>query len=127
MSPEAQLYDPVMELLARYDASSARISIRVVDPVKNLLEAQQLADRFQLTQPDVVVFDAGEDRRVVESVDLAEEWIRRAVYTMDVASHTQQSFLRGVLDTSELVFFGTWTAFFLFLTTRALEARRWRG
>jgi hypothetical protein len=72
MGPEAELYDPVMELLARYDAESPRFSLRVVDPVKNLLEAQQLADRFQLTQPDVVVFDSGADRRVVESIDLAE-------------------------------------------------------
>lgn len=63
---------------------------------------------------------------LIGDVQGAEEWIRRGVYTMDVVSHAQQSFLRGILDTSELVFFATWTAFFLFLTTRSLEARRWR-
>jgi len=46
---------------------------------------------------------------------------------MDALRHFQRSFQRGIFDTSEVVFFVSWTAFFLFLATRALEARRWRG
>ena len=42
-------------------------------------------------------------------------------------SHFHRSFLHGVFDTAEVTFFLTWTAFFLFLTVRSLEARRWRG
>jgi ABC-2 type transport system permease protein len=60
-------------------------------------------------------------------VDRAESWIRRALSSMDVIGHTQVSFLRGVFDTAEIVFFLTWIAFFLFLSVRALEMRRWRG
>ena len=63
---------------------------------------------------------------IVGGVDRAEEWIRAGLSMMDVAAHVQASFLRGVLDTSELVFFATWIAFFLFLTVRLLETRRWR-
>ncbi|MEZ6013750.1 MAG: ABC transporter permease [Planctomycetota bacterium] len=46
---------------------------------------------------------------------------------MDAIRHFQRSFQRGVFDSSELVFFMSWTALFLFLATRSLEARRWRG
>ncbi len=49
-------------------------------------------------------------------------WIRN----FDVVWQYQSSFLRGVLDTSHLVFFIAWTGFFLFLATRFLESRRWR-
>ena len=58
--------------------------------------------------------------------EAAERWIQMAVRSMDVPRHFLTSFLPGVLDTAELVFFVTWTSFFLFLTTRSLEARRWR-
>ena len=44
----------------------------------------------------------------------------------DVLDHHKSSFLLGVFDTSYAVFFVAWTAFFLFLTVRSLEARRWR-
>jgi ABC-2 type transport system permease protein len=47
-----------------------------------------------------------------------------AVDTVNVPMHLRSAFLYGVVDTAYLVFFGVWTAFFLFLSTRALEARR---
>jgi len=72
MSPGEQLYDPVRELLARYEAASPRISVRTIDPERNPAEAQSLVDTYQITQLNVVVFDSGEDRRVVEGADLAE-------------------------------------------------------
>lgn len=60
-------------------------------------------------------------------VERATAWVRGALHQMNVVSHFQGSFLHGVFDTAEVVFFVTWTAFFLFLTVRSLEARRWRG
>jgi len=35
-------------------------------------------------------------------------------------------FARGVVDSRRLVYYLSATLFFLFLTTRALEARKWR-
>jgi ABC-type uncharacterized transport system involved in gliding motility auxiliary subunit len=67
-----ELYQPVTELLARYDAASTRFAVRVVDAQKNLLEAQQLVDRFELSRLNVVVLDSAEGRRVIDAVDLAE-------------------------------------------------------
>ncbi len=72
MSPGEPLFDPVHELLTRYAAASENISLRVVDPEKNLAEAQALVNRFELSHLDVIVLDRGDDRRVVESADLAD-------------------------------------------------------
>ena len=72
VSPGEQLYGPMAELLSRYDESSERLSVRFVDPEKSLLESQALVERFELTQLNVLVFDSGDDRRVVDTADLAE-------------------------------------------------------
>jgi len=37
------------------------------------------------------------------------------------------NFVRGVIDTKDIVYFMLYTFFFLFLTLRSLESRRWRG
>lgn len=37
------------------------------------------------------------------------------------------NFVRGVIDTKDIVYFLMFTFFFLFLTLRSLESRRWRG
>ncbi|MFQ5350448.1 MAG: GldG family protein [Thermoanaerobaculia bacterium] len=67
-----ELYAPVTELLSRYDAASSRFSVRRVDAQKNLLEAQQLVDRFELSRLNVVVLDSEQGRRVIDAVDLAD-------------------------------------------------------
>jgi hypothetical protein len=46
--------------------------------------------------------------------------------SIDVPSHLRSAFLFGVVDSAYVAFFVVWSAFFLFLSTRALEARRWR-
>ncbi len=53
--------------------------------------------------------------------------IRGITANMDAFGHFQRSFRIGLFDSSEVIFFLTWTALFLFLTARSLEARRWRG
>ncbi len=73
MRPGGELYDQVTELLARYEAASPRISVRLLDPERNLVEAQSLVDRYEVTGLDVLVFDAGEgNTRIVQAADLAE-------------------------------------------------------
>ncbi len=55
-----------------------------------------------------------------------DHWFRALLSEVDVIGNVQSSFLMGVLDTRQLVFFLAWTAFFVFLATRLLETRRWR-
>lgn len=57
----------------------------------------------------------------------AVELINFTLEKMNVMRHLQHSFQRGVFDTSEIIFFLSWSSFFLFLSTRLLEAKRWRG
>ncbi len=66
------LHDSAKELLERYAAKSSRIHFRVIEADKNLIEAQRLVDKFQLSSLNVVVFESGKDRRVVEESDLAD-------------------------------------------------------
>ncbi len=45
---------------------------------------------------------------------------------LNIFNHLQ-SFLKGVIDTRDVVFYLLFSYFFLFLTLRSLESRRWRG
>ena len=53
-------------------------------------------------------------------------WVESAVSRIDVRQHLASSFLLGVVDSSYALFFAAWTALFLFMAVRAVEARRWR-
>ncbi len=71
LPPTDEAYEPTVELLARYEAASRHLSVRTLDPGRELLEAQRLAEEYGL-ESAAVVFDDGEDRRVVSSADLTE-------------------------------------------------------
>jgi ABC-2 type transport system permease protein len=51
---------------------------------------------------------------------------RRAVAAVDLVARYQRSFLIGVLDSAQVVFFLGASAVLVFLSARALETRRWR-
>ncbi|MEL6427769.1 MAG: ABC transporter permease subunit [Planctomycetota bacterium] len=65
--------------------------------------------------------------RTEDARQLVYERASAVLTNMDASTHFERSFKKGIFDTSEVVFFLTWTALFLFLTARSLEARRWRG
>jgi len=71
LPPENNLYEPVKELLSHYDAASQRVSVQIVDPEKNPVQAQQLIRQYGVSSAGVVVV-SGKDRRVIDSADLAE-------------------------------------------------------
>lgn len=73
LSPDQQadLYQPTTELLARYGAATPRVHVRIVDPEKKPVEAQQLVQRYGIQTTGVVV-ESGSDKRVIDSNDLAE-------------------------------------------------------
>jgi ABC-2 type transport system permease protein len=54
-----------------------------------------------------------------------EGWPRTLLQQMSVRSHFGD-FVRGLVDLNHLVFFLSTTAFFLFVTVKTLESRRWR-
>lgn len=71
LSPQNELYQPVKELLSRYDAASHHVHTRIVDAERNPVEAQQLVKQYGVTSAGVVVV-SGKDRRVIDVADLAE-------------------------------------------------------
>ena len=72
LGEQSAAFSDAEELLERYQSESQRISVRVVDPERNLVEAQALVERFELNQLNVVVFESGDDRRIVEEADLVD-------------------------------------------------------
>jgi ABC-type uncharacterized transport system involved in gliding motility auxiliary subunit len=72
MSQGDPLYQPVEELLKRYSAASSEIHVDTVDPERNVAAAQSIVNKYKLTRGNVVVFERGSDRRIVQSSDLAD-------------------------------------------------------
>lgn len=56
---------------------------------------------------------------------LVEGWPRVLLQQLSIRSHFHD-FVRGMLDLNHVVFFLTTTAFFLFVTVKRLEVRRWQ-
>ncbi|MCA8979538.1 MAG: ABC transporter permease [Planctomycetes bacterium] len=54
------------------------------------------------------------------------QWLKWGSGQVDLVTSLQRGYLAGVLDSQVVVFFCAWTALFLFLSIRAVEARRWR-
>ena len=50
----------------------------------------------------------------------------RIIYYISVPLHFSQDFTRGIINTGHLVLYVSMTLFFLFLTVRSLESRRWK-
>lgn len=69
MDPQEAGYQQATELLSRYEAASPRIRVQEVDPAKDMARAQELLNQGSI---NVVIFDSGEDRRIVETGDLIE-------------------------------------------------------
>ena len=105
LSPDQQqeLYRPTTELLARYGAASRRVHVRVVDPEKKPVEAQQLVQKYGIRTTGVVVA-SGNDKRVIDSNDLAELDFR-TVQTTGAPQMTgfkgEQLFTTAILQLSE--------------------------
>ncbi len=72
IAPGQNLYEPVHEILSQYDAASQHIQVRYFDPERNPVEAQQLVQKYNASSTGQVVVVSGEQRRVIESADLAE-------------------------------------------------------
>lgn len=71
ITPGSRLYEPTRELLSRYEARSPRLSVLWLDPERNPAEAERLIQQYDVAAASVV-FEAGEERRVVAAEDLAE-------------------------------------------------------
>jgi len=58
--------------------------------------------------------------------DQAGPTLRALVSHLSIIAH-QESFAKGLIETKDVIFYLNFTLFFLFLTLRSLESKRWRG
>jgi ABC-type uncharacterized transport system involved in gliding motility auxiliary subunit len=104
LAPEDPVYEPVRELLQSYAGASPEVTVREVDPLRNLVEAQRLVDEYQIERQDVVVVSSGEDRRVLDSSELAE-WdysgMQQGLPPKLQRFRGEQAFTRAVLELTE--------------------------
>jgi ABC-type uncharacterized transport system involved in gliding motility auxiliary subunit len=71
MTGEARLYQPVRELLSRYQALSPKIEVEYLDPRRNIARAEALVKEFGVRQ-NTVVFRSGDRKKYVEEDKLAD-------------------------------------------------------
>lgn len=62
---------------------------------------------------------------ISEELPLQKNWVTDLLAGISMKVH-MQDFARGVVDTRYVVFYLTLSAFFLFLTHRVVESRRWK-
>ena len=62
---------------------------------------------------------------LADALALEKTWAMRVLDSIGVWRQMQE-FARGVVDTRYIVFYMTATFFFLFLTCRVVESRRWK-
>ena len=72
MTPATSMYDQVHELLERYKAASDKITVEFIDPDKEPLKTQQLAEQFGVQVADTVVFVFGDRTKYVTSDQISE-------------------------------------------------------
>ena len=71
MTAGAPLYQPVKELLSRYQALSPKIEVEYLDPTRNVARAEALLKEFGVRQ-NTVVFRSGDRKKYVEEDKLAD-------------------------------------------------------
>lgn len=72
MTPGSGLWPQVNELLKRYDTASRMVSVEFIDPDREPLKTQQLAEEFGISVANTVVFVAGDRSKYVTSDQMAE-------------------------------------------------------
>lgn len=72
MTPGSGLWPQVRELLNRYDSASPSIEVEYIDPDREPLRTQQLAEEFGISVANTVVFTSGDRSKYVTSDQMAE-------------------------------------------------------
>lgn len=62
---------------------------------------------------------------IQQAADQVDGWASTALYEISITGHVGD-FLRGIISTTDLMYYVSMVVFFLFLTVRSIESRRWR-
>lgn len=72
MTPSTSMFDQVHELLERYKAASGNITVEYIDPDREPLRTQQLAEQYGVEVADTVVFSFADRTKYVTSDQITE-------------------------------------------------------
>jgi hypothetical protein len=90
--------------------------------------ASSLTDNVLLAAIVAVLFNFGlltMSPLIASTIDLSDSYyLRELLEKLDVMRNFNEWFARGLIDTSQVVFYAGGMLFFLFLTTVSLSARR---
>jgi len=70
--PGNVLYEDIHNLLREYKFHSPNLSIQWVDPDRDLAQTEELAVKYQVTEPNVIVFDCEGRSKYVRTDEIAE-------------------------------------------------------
>jgi len=69
--PGNVLYEDIHNLLREYQFHSGRLNIQWVDPDRDISQTEELAVKYKVTEPNVVVFDCGGRSKYVRADEIA--------------------------------------------------------
>jgi ABC-2 type transport system permease protein len=92
----------------------------------SLTDNQLLASLSAMLFNTALLAGPGILRTQFKDAALESHSVRTLFEQLDVRAHLTEWFSRGLIDTSQTVFYVAGTAFFLFLTVKSLESRQWR-
>jgi len=70
--PAQEIYDEVENLIKEYKAATDRLHVEWVDPDRDLARAEELAKKYDVNVPNVVVFECRGRKKYVTADDIAE-------------------------------------------------------
>lgn len=99
------VYDDVLNLLREYEyAGGGNVETERVDPDRNLSLAEEIISRYQLAEPNVVIFEYGERRNIVAADDLMEldyRPVSRGAPPEKVSFRGEQVFSSAILSVTQ--------------------------
>ncbi|VGO14549.1 hypothetical protein PDESU_03112 [Pontiella desulfatans] len=99
---EHKLFYDIENLLEEYQYHSRNIKVEWVDPLRDMARTEQLAGKYGLTEAQVVVFDIGDNRKVVKQSDLADSAVlagqKDATYTTFKGEQAFSSAIYGLMQ-----------------------------
>ncbi len=78
---DSELYAKVERLLKAYQAVSPRIKFTMVDSMRDIAKVRKLARELYIDEPDTVVIEIGDEKKVLTEMDMADFRFRHNDYT----------------------------------------------
>lgn len=108
--PGNVLYEDIHNLLREYQFHSSKLNIQWIDPDRDIALTEEMAVKYQVTEPNVVVFSTGDRNKYVRADEIAQTDASSGVERI-LAFRGEQAFSSAILgviqQTAPVVYFLT--------------------